>query len=256
MLNHHIHGSPVFWNSPAGPYLYIWGENDQVRAYALAGRTFQTPAAQLGAYRLPSGMPGGILSISADGSAPGSGILWATHPTSGNANKATRPGTLRAYDAGDLSRELWTSRQNPGRDDLGNFAKFNPPMVADGKVYVASFSSDDNDVTDELVVYGLLAPAIVKAPLDVVMDGGERAVLQVVASGAGPLAYQWYLGESGDTSRPIDRATESSYATPSLTRDTDYWVRITNRYGSIDSATVRVLVEPARMSIALPLIRR
>ncbi len=58
-------------------------------------------------------------------------------------------GIVRAYDASDLSRELWNSKQKPARDDIGNFAKFCPPTVANGKVYMASFS-------DYLAVYGLL----------------------------------------------------------------------------------------------------
>jgi hypothetical protein len=59
------------------------------------------------------------------------------------------PGILRAYDGTDLSRELWNSQQNAARDDLGAFAKFNTPVVANGKVYMATFSR-------EVVVYGLL----------------------------------------------------------------------------------------------------
>jgi len=94
-------------------------------------------------------MPGGILSISANGSTLGSGIVWASHPYQGNANQAVVPGILRAYDASDLTRELWNSKQNASRDDIGNFAKFCPPTIANGKVYMASFSG-------HLAVYGLL----------------------------------------------------------------------------------------------------
>jgi len=56
---------------------------------------------------------------------------------------------LRAYDATDLSRELWNSKKNAARDGLGTLAKFNTPIVADGKVYVATFDK-------EIAVYGLL----------------------------------------------------------------------------------------------------
>ena len=60
------------------------------------------------------------------------------------------PGILRAYDATDLSHELWNSKQNAARDDLGALAKFNTPLVANGKVYMATFS-------DGVVAYGLLS---------------------------------------------------------------------------------------------------
>ena len=65
----------------------------------------------------------------------------------------TVAGTLRAYDPLDLSKELWTSDMDPwGQDKLGMLAKFSPPVVANGKVYVGTFSR-------ELAVYGLLNEA-------------------------------------------------------------------------------------------------
>jgi uncharacterized protein (TIGR03437 family) len=57
------------------------------------------------------------------------------------------PGVLRAFDAGDLSRELWNSGADPA-DALPSFAKFATPTVANGLVYVPTFS-------DQVVVYGL-----------------------------------------------------------------------------------------------------
>jgi hypothetical protein len=95
------------------------------------------------------GMPGGMLSISANGSTAGSGVLWASLPWQGDANQQVVPGILRAFDAQDVGRELWNSRQSIARDDVGNFAKFCPPTVADGKVFLATFSN-------KLNVYGLL----------------------------------------------------------------------------------------------------
>jgi len=59
-------------------------------------------------------------------------------------------GILRAYDASDLTNELWNSKQNANRDDLGKYAKFCPPTIANGKVYMATFS-------DKVIVYGLLS---------------------------------------------------------------------------------------------------
>ena len=94
-------------------------------------------------------MPGGFLSLSADGNTPGTGILWASHPYRESALNAVVDGIVRAYDAADLTRELWNSKQNASRDDIGKFAKFCPPTIANGKVYMATFSN-------RLVVYGLL----------------------------------------------------------------------------------------------------
>src|SRR4029077_19177747 len=33
---HHLHGSPVYWNSAAGPLLFAWGENAELRAFSMA----------------------------------------------------------------------------------------------------------------------------------------------------------------------------------------------------------------------------
>ncbi len=141
---HHIHGSPVFWNGPNGPHMYVWTENDALRAFHFNGSTFDLPPAMVTQTIEPDlvaggarGMPGGVLSVSANGNRAGSGVLWASHPYVGDANQKIVPGILRAYDAADLSVELWDSRMAFLRDDVGNYAKFSPPTVANGKVYMA-----------------------------------------------------------------------------------------------------------------------
>ncbi|MBV8052983.1 MAG: hypothetical protein JOZ80_17470 [Acidobacteriaceae bacterium] len=94
------------------------------------------------------------LSVSSNGMTVGTGILWASSPYSGDANRGIVPGILRAFDAADLSAELWDSKMNANRDDVGNYAKFVPPTIANGKVYLATFSN-------QLLVYGLLNSAAI-----------------------------------------------------------------------------------------------
>ena len=89
------------------------------------------------------------MTVSANGSQAGTGILWATLPRFGDANQMTVPGVLYAFNAENLSLLWWSN--GPGDDPL-NFAKGSPPIVANGKVYVASIS---NFVS----VYGLKARA-------------------------------------------------------------------------------------------------
>jgi len=150
-----IHGSPVvWWDSNHLLHLYVWGEEDFPRAYAFDGSRFQ-PSSR-GAVRAPEkSMPGGILSLSADGNKLDSAIVWASVPLKGDANLATVPGVLRAFNALDLTKELWNSEQNAARDGVGMFAKFCPPVVANGKVYVATFRAGSAP-GNKLVVYGLL----------------------------------------------------------------------------------------------------
>ena len=156
----HIHCAPVFFEDPnLGPVSYVWGENDQLRGYR-----FDTQSSQfetqlqltLGSQQvLPVGMPGGMLAISSDGNGStatkGSAIVWALHPTAGDGNRGTVAGVLEAFRADDLRQPIWSSNHDPrGSDDLGSFAKFCPPVIANGRVYVATFSQ-------QLVVYGLLS---------------------------------------------------------------------------------------------------
>jgi hypothetical protein len=84
----------------------------------------------------------------ASGGDRSTGILWALS-TDDNAEGQTMPGILRAFDASDITHELWNSEMNPTRDRLGGLAKFAVPTVANGQVFVPTFSN-------ELVVYGLL----------------------------------------------------------------------------------------------------
>jgi hypothetical protein len=145
-----IHGTPVWWNGPGGSYTYIWPSYDYLQQYAFSNGMFALPAFAKSPTPAPAtGQPGGILSLSASGAAAGSGILWATHQISGDASASTQPGILHAYNAQNVSDELWNSEQLSSRDAVGNFAKYVPPTVANGKVYLATFSG-------RLNVYGLL----------------------------------------------------------------------------------------------------
>ncbi len=145
----HIHGSPVYWNGPGGPLIYVMGEQDYLKAFHFNGLRFDTTPLTKTTFTAPPGMPGGFMSISAQDSTPGSGIVWVSMPANSDAEVAVVPGILRAFDASDLTRQLWTSQQTPLRDPIGNYAKYVAPTVANGHVYMATFSN-------QLVVYGLL----------------------------------------------------------------------------------------------------
>jgi hypothetical protein len=146
-----IMGAPVYWNSPTlGPVVYMWGSALPMRAWSFNGQTFQTSPVSQGTIPNATGYTNmAPSSISSNGSTAGTGIVWAATPVSGNSNQSVVPGQLWAFDAGNLANELWDSQQNSSRDSVGTFAKFNPPTIANGKVYLATFSG-------QLVVYGLL----------------------------------------------------------------------------------------------------
>lgn len=206
----HIHGSPVYWNGPSwGPAIYLWAENDVLRAYQFVADgsgsgQFNTTAISRGSALAPvvnAGMPGGFLSVSANGSAPGTGILWAATSYKGDAEMGRVPGIVYAYDASDLTHELWDSHQNLSRDDIGYLAKFTPPTVVNGKLYMASFGAlGTKNTAGRIVVYGLL-------PLG--GGGGGDALSGTVIGTPG----SWY-GSGNDRTKVFDQDTNSFFDAP------------------------------------------
>jgi hypothetical protein len=159
---HHLHGTPVFWQSAAhGPMLFVWGENESLRAWSLAASgqtTLLARGAEVASSQLAApgtvglgGMPGGMLALSANGEQDG--ILWATAPADQDANRAAVPGVIRAYDASNFD----TTHLNPdGSPRLRllwsasgfTYSKFCPPVVADGQLFVPTYDG-------RIDVYGL-----------------------------------------------------------------------------------------------------
>jgi formylglycine-generating enzyme len=73
------------------------------------------------------------------------------------------------------------------------------------------------------------------------IEEGESVTFTVDVEGEG-LSYQWYFGQSGDTSNPIFGANSGIFNTGALDADTSYWVRVSNEAGSTDSETVTVTI--------------
>jgi hypothetical protein len=138
--------SPATWTGAAGQFLYVWTQNDVLKQYRISAGKLQTAPFATSSATGPDQARGGALSVSSNGSTSGTAILWAA--VAANADSVPPPGVLRAYDATNVGSELWNSYQNQSRDDFGLLAKFAAPTIANGKVYVATFSN-------QLVVYGL-----------------------------------------------------------------------------------------------------
>jgi hypothetical protein len=135
------------WDRADGPLVYCIDEGTATLAWRITDRQFESqPFSQT---TVTSDYPWQGIAISAWGDLDGTGILWMT---AGDHSQSTVPGTLYAFNAQDLTKLLWTSEMNPIHDRLGQFAKFTAPTVANGLVFVPTFSN-------HLVVYGLISPS-------------------------------------------------------------------------------------------------
>ncbi len=125
----------VLWTSaPNGPIVYEFDPNVSLKAFQIVNNKINSTILSQFSPEYPSAYAG--LSLSANGGQ--NGLVWLT---TGNSAIDGVPGTLHALDAGNLANELWNSDQNSSRDQLGAFAKFVGPTVANGRVYVPTFSN-------------------------------------------------------------------------------------------------------------------
>ncbi|MFZ1141336.1 MAG: IPT/TIG domain-containing protein [Candidatus Sulfotelmatobacter sp.] len=171
---------PIYWNSPNhGPVVYLWGPGDYLKAFEFLNGSFQTTPISQSTMTNPAGNSNAApLSLSANGSTSGTGIVWAALSYSGDSNQQTVTGILRAFDATNLTTELWDSQKNATRDSVGNYAKFAPPTIANGKVYLATFSN-------QLLVYGLVPPAALSLTSVSPTSGGTAGGTKVTIAGSG-----------------------------------------------------------------------
>jgi hypothetical protein len=100
--------------------------------------------------------------------------------------------------------------------------------------------ADSNTVVVTVTCTPPSAQIPVAAPSSI--PNGQSSTISVNATGSGPLTYQWFTGNSGDTSNPIPSAT-NSFVTVSPTVTTSYWVRVTGQCAPVaDSRNVTVTV--------------
>lgn len=114
---------PAYFNNT----VYYGSVGSTLKAFSIVNARLVSPAASHSAatFTYPGTTPG----VSASGSA--NGIVWAVE----NSN----PAVLHAYDALDLSNELYNSNQAAGsRDTFGPGNKFITPTIVNGRVYVGT----------------------------------------------------------------------------------------------------------------------
>jgi outer membrane protein assembly factor BamB len=128
-----VFSMPAYFNNT----VYYGAVGDSIKAFAISSaKLASSPSSQT---NNAFGYPGATPSISANGTS--NAIVWAAE---NNSNAV-----LHAYDATNLSHELYNSNQaSGGRDQFGSGNKFITPMITNGKVYVGT--------TNGVGVFGLL----------------------------------------------------------------------------------------------------
>src|SRR5271154_269786 len=131
-----IHVSAAYWRNSTSEWIYVGPVEGSLHAFPLSrGRLSPTASSQT-----PTifGYPGALPVISSNGDSDG--IVWALE----NYN-----GVLHAFDATNLSTELYNAKQAPnGRDAAEHGVQFYAPMIATGKMYFGT--------RGHLYAYGLL----------------------------------------------------------------------------------------------------
>lgn len=129
--------TPAYWNER----VYFGGIDDRIKAFLLAGGRLSD--APVSTTPESFGYSGASPSISANGAS--NAILWALQV---DGYGSGGPAVLHAFDAANLSRELYSSASAGARDRADAAVKFTTPTIANGKVYFGT--------QDHLDAYGLL----------------------------------------------------------------------------------------------------
>jgi uncharacterized protein (TIGR03437 family) len=181
------------WQSAQGPLLYEHDWHGPLKAYAVGVGGISPAPVSEGTWTGDSLYQG--MAISSNGGT--GGIVWET---TGDHTQPGVPATLHAWNASDVTQQLWSSDIEPG-DVLGAFAKFAVPLVANGRVYVPTFSN-------ELAIYGLTTGSWlsdVEPQVSAEMNGAS-----LIADSVSPGEVVTILGANLGPASPADLALDAN----------------------------------------------
>jgi hypothetical protein len=137
--NDNIFSTPTFWNGT----IYYHCAQDVVKAYYWYPSTGLLSTSPVSQGSITYGGHGANSSLSAN--ATSDAVLWEIDTTNAQSGGAA---IVHAYNAVNLSQELYNTTQAGSRDTAGPAVKFTVPTVADGHVFIGTATEVD--------VYGLL----------------------------------------------------------------------------------------------------
>jgi Bacterial Ig-like domain (group 2) len=137
--NDNIFSTPTFWNGT----IYYHTAHDVIKAYYWYPNTGLLSTSPVSEGSVVYGGHGANTAISANSTTDA--IVWDIDTTNAGTGG---PAVLHAYNAVNLSQQLYNSSQAGSRDTAGAAVKFAVPTIVDGRVYIGTATEVD--------VYGLL----------------------------------------------------------------------------------------------------
>ena len=131
------YGAAAYWNG----HIFFTDRSDVTSDFAIENGLL---VAKKMTAKMPS--PAATPIVSADGTKDA--ILWVVSTKEWNESHMDRPAVLHAYDARDITHELYNSEQNSERDRADRTVRFTIPTIADGHIFIGA--------RGKLDVYGLL----------------------------------------------------------------------------------------------------
>jgi uncharacterized repeat protein (TIGR03806 family) len=196
--------------------LYVY--NGPIAAYTITNGLFNTTGVETPDYYNNKG--GATPCISANGTK--NAIMWAV--ANDGSDAPTDPAVLRAYNATNITQELYSSDQLPARDSATDAVKFTTPAIANGKVYVGAQYG--------LTVYGLAAN-FVDTPV-ITPNGGvftNSVTVTLSDSTVGALIYYTLDGSTPTTNSTF-------YTAPFVLTNSGTVTASAFKNGSVPSAAV------------------
>jgi hypothetical protein len=135
--------SPAYWTNGTTQWVYNGGDGDYIQAFTVSSSGVSKSPVMASSYLFANGT---TVAVSANGAT--NGIVWALERIDDPDHlPGFLPTVLHAFNATNLTELYNSSQAAGGRDTAGPSVKFQLPMIANGKVYVATQT--------ELDVYGL-----------------------------------------------------------------------------------------------------
>jgi predicted outer membrane repeat protein len=169
-------------------------------------------------------------------------FLNASNPVGADGIWRTEDDGLRletSSPAIDLGLSMFLPADTYDLDNDGNITELVPVDLSGyGRVQGAALDLGAYEAGNSF-----LPVTILTQPSSTTLSRDSAATFTVTATGY-DLRYQWYGGTVADASNPIPGATANSYTTPELSITSNYWVRVSNGLGFVDSQTVTATVLP------------